>query len=148
MICKRESLGIRGKVEIFRQTNSGWEKAYEKDNLVVNGGLELIVDHLKDISKPVLTHIAVGTGATPVQPTDTILQTELLRKPIDDIDTIVNVLTAETLFENYEAVGLWKETGMFTQASGGIMFNRVNIDFNKTTADVVKVKFTVTTSAT
>ena len=138
-----ESLKIKGLLQIFNARTG--ELLYEKYNLVVNTGLALLVDNLK-VSTGNLTHIEVGTGATPVLSTDTALETPLLRKAISDIDTIENVLTAETIFTDLEAVGTWKEVGMFTAPSGGVMFNRINIDFVKDTSDPVRVKFTVTIS--
>jgi len=143
MVKTNEGLKVKGKLQIF-SVKTG-KLLYEKDNLVVNVGLAWMIDNLKNntLHNP-LSHIEVGTGTNPVSPTDTSLQTPLLRKPIDDIDTVNNVLTAEAQFEDYEAVGNWKECGMFNASSGGEMFNRINIDFVKTTEDAVKVKFTIT----
>ena len=139
-----EKLKITGKLEIFNDKTG--EKLYEKKNLVVNTGLAMLVDRLKAPTPDVLSHIAVGTGATLVIATDTALETELLRKEIDDIDTVNNSLTAETLYQDYEALGTWKEVGMFNASSGGIMFNRINVNFEKTNEDAVRTKFTITIS--
>lgn len=136
----QDSVKVKGLLQIYNARTG--ELLYEKNNLVVNTGLALAVDNLKTPTAQ-LTHIAVGTGINAVQPTDTTLQTELLRKPIDDIDTIGNTLTAETLFQDLEALGVWKELGMFTAPSGGILFNRINISFTKTSEDAVLVKFTI-----
>lgn len=138
-----ETIKIKGLLQIFDANTN--ELLYEKSNLVVNSGLALMIDNMK-VDTDHLTHIAVGTGTTTVSPSDTTLETEIFRKVISDIDTIVNVLTAETQIETTEANAIWKEIGMFTASSGGIMFNRINIDFNKTSSDTVKIKFTITIS--
>lgn len=142
MVGMKEGLKIRGLLRIF-SVKTG-ELLYEKENLVVNTGLNLMIDRLKNATNNPLTHIEVGTGTTVVTPLDTALETPLLRKAIDDIDTIENVLTAESQFEDYEAVAVWKEVGMFNAALGGTMFNRINISFDKTTEDAVRVQFTIT----
>jgi len=138
----KDSLKIKGKVEIFDLKTK--EKLYEKDNLVVNTGLTLIIDRLKTNTINPLSHIAVGTGDTPVSATDTQLENEIMRKAISDIDTVGNILTAKTQFEDWEAIEHWREIAIFNAPAGGVMLNRVNIDFEKTTQDAVEVKFTLT----
>ena len=72
------------------------------------------------------------------------LGTEIFRKVVSNIDTNGNVLTVETQIEDYEAVAVWKEVGIFNNISSGTMLNRIVIDFNKTTIDAVRIKFTIT----
>ena len=137
----KEGIKVKGLLQIFdAKTN---ELLFEKNNLVLNTGLALMVDNMK-VSTAVLTHIAVGTGTTAVIATDTALETELYRKAVTNIDTLANVLTVETQMNAIEANAIWKECGILTASSGGILFNRINIDFNKTSADVVNIKFTIT----
>ena len=141
----KDTLRIKGLLQIFNAKTG--ELLFEKQNLVVNSGLNMVIDRLKVNTINPLSYIAVGTGDTPVTATDSALQTEILRKEIDDIDTVNNVLTAEAQFEDYEAIALWKEVGMFNASIGGVMFNRINISFNKTTQDAVRVLFTITLTA-
>ena len=136
-----ENLKIRGRMEIFNSRTG--KLLYEKNNLIVNTGLHYLIDMLK-VNRDPIGWIEVGTGTNVVSAGDTALQIPLMRKEVTDIDTIGNVFTAETQFEDLEAVAVWKECGMFNASSGGIMFNRININFDKTTEDAVRVKFTIT----
>lgn len=140
-----ERIKVKGLLEIFNVRTG--ELLYRKQNLVVNTGLNLMIDRMKVNTKNPLSYCAVGTGANLVTATDSSLQTEIARKLIDNIDTVNNVLIATTQFEDYEAVANWKEVAMLNDSVGGVMFNRINIDFNKTTQDAVKVQFTITLSA-
>ena len=141
MVKTIEGLNAKGILRIFNARTK--ELLYIKQNLVVNTGLAYIVDRMKTVPPDPINWIEVGTGTTLVDPTDTTLETPLLRKEVVDMDTIENTLTVNTLFENYEAVDNWKELGMFNAITGGVMFNRINIDFNKTSDDAVIVEFTV-----
>jgi hypothetical protein len=141
----KDTIKIKGRLEIFNARTG--ELLFEKDNLVVNNGLNFIVDRLKSNTPNVLSHIAVGTNNTPVSSTDIQLYSELLRKAITDINTIDNVLTVETQYEDFEALGHWYECGVFNAITSGVMFNRIIIDFLKTTEDAVRVKFTFTITA-
>lgn len=145
-MSKNEKLRIKGKVEIFERKNSKWIKVFENENLVVDTGLAFMMDRLKANSPDPIDYIAVGTDDTAVTAGDTTLNTELARKACYDIDAVANILYAETIFENGEAIGVWKETGMFNDTPAGVMINRVIIDFTKTGSIAAKVKFTVTLS--
>ena len=138
-----DSIKIKGKIQIFR--NGVLE--YEKNNMVVNTGLNLLADLVKGASSP-LSHIEVGSGTTPVTEFDTTLETPILRKAVTDMDAVDNVLTVETQYEDYEANTTWGECGCFNAAVAGTMFNRINITFTKTAGDVVIVRFTFTFTRT
>lgn len=142
----KDGIRVTGLLEIFKldRVSGNRIKVYEKKNLVVTTGLTLISDRLKTNSVNPLTHIAVGTGNTPVVPADVALQSELARKAVTDIDTIINVLTVETQFSETEANGTWEEVGIFNNLVAGTMFNRINVTYVKSSADPAIVRFTIT----
>lgn len=144
MVTMNSNVKVTGKVEIFSLTG---ELMYSADNLVVDTGLNYMVDRMKVNTPDPVSHIAVGTDNTVVTAGDTALGVELARKAATDIDTALNVLTVETQFEDPEAIGHWYEAAIFNASSGGVMINRVNIDFIKDTTDAVVVKFTITYTA-
>jgi len=135
-------LKIKGRLTI---TNSRTGAVLlEKDNLVVGTGLSLIADRLKDNVQATLGWIAIGTGASTVSSTDTALQTEIDRKAATDIDAVDNVFEIEAEWLEGEAVTTWREVGIFNAVTGGVMFNRININFIKTLGDPVTVRFSIT----
>jgi hypothetical protein len=144
--AKKESLIVKGRCEIFKCINGHWTRIRVKDNLIVDTGLEYIADRMKDNSIPLISHTGVGTDATPVTPADTTLGAEIARKIFDDLDAIDNQVICESIFGTGEAVGTWEEVAIFNDATAGTMINRINITYTKSSADAVKVRFTLTFS--
>ena len=138
----KESLKIKGKIEIFEED----KKVYEKENLVVDTGTALICDRLKDNTVDFLDYIAVGTDSTAVNAGDVQLYAELDRKQATDKDAGTNTFIIETIFNPGEAIGTWREAGIFNASSSGIMFNRTVINYTKSTVNTT-VKFTITFTA-
>jgi len=144
----KDDIKIKGKIIIFKKDKyNELIKVYEKNNLVVDTGLNFLVQKLDGDSIADMGWIAVGTDSTPVVATDTTLGVEILRKAFVDTDTVNNLWRAEAQFDVGEAVANWKEAAIFNASSGGIMFNRVNIDFDKLTDETVIVRFEITFNA-
>lgn len=112
-------------------------------NSIVLAGRDLVAKLF--IHEPIdpVSHVAVGTGTTAVDPAaDTALEGELFRKPLNAIDSSLHlVTTAEgkkkvtvTADFNFgEGNGALTEAGLFNAASGGVMYNRVTFPpINKT----------------
>ena len=143
---KKERLIIKGRCEIYRNINGAWARIRLKDNMVVDTGLEYIADRMKDNSTPIISHIGVGTDNTAVASTDTTLGAEIARKAFDDLDAVDNQVICESIFGTGEAVATWEEVAIFNHATAGTMINRINITYTKTSAEAVKVRFTLTFS--
>jgi len=141
MVNGSERIKVTGMVEIYNLRTG--ELMYVSRNLIVNSGLSMITDRLKAGTPNPVSHIAVGTDGTAAALTQTTLGSELARKVCSDISTAIGILTAETIFIDSEAIGHWRECGIFNSASSGTMLNRVVIDFDKTTIDGARVKFTI-----
>ena len=133
------TIKVTGKIQIFENG----KLVLEKNNLVVNSGTELICDMLKDKSPDALGWIAVGTDNTTVSASDAALFSELDRKAATNVTAGVSTFIIETAFDLSEALGTWREAGIFNAASLGIMFNRININYIKGASNVT-VRFTIT----
>lgn len=148
---KRQTLSnkvrIKGRLEIFEYRQGEKVKVLEANNLVVNVGLEHIADRIQNNVQTPMSHIAVGTGSTPVTATDTTLQTELFRKINSNITATDNQYTIETDIDETEALGTWREAGIFNNSVGGTMLNRLNFTYVKG-GQSVNVKFTITFTST
>ena len=113
-------------------------------NSIVLSGRDLIAKlFVKEAIEPV-SHVAVGTGTTPVQASDAILANEVFRKLIAPIDPSQHITTTDTSKRKVtitaeldfgEANGALTEAGLFNAASAGVMYNRVVFPPINKTAD-------------
>ena len=131
----RDALDPRGRLTVQKRDDRGTLiETIQIHNSIVLSGRDLIAKlFVKEAISPV-SHVAVGTGATPVEPADEKLAKEVFRKPISPIDPSRHItttdekkrkvtVTAELGFG--EANGALTEAGLFNAASAGVMYNRV-----------------------
>lgn len=141
----KEAIQVKGTVRIIQDGKI----LVEKHNLVVDAGLNLIASRLKDTSDDALSHIAIGTSTTAPAAGQTALGAEQIRRPFSTIVVTANEIDCEIVFTSLDtdADFNWKEIGIFNAASGGTMFNRVNVDYTKDAGKEVTVKITLTFNA-
>jgi hypothetical protein len=137
------------KLELFDK-DGRLKQVVEKENDIVNAGLdwlkEFAFDSVNPTSKTRMSHIAIGTGVTAVDPTDTTLATEAARAAFDNyVAGGTGVMTVDVTFAAGTGTGAITEVGTFNDASAGEMWNRVVFSaVNKTATDALKVTVTVT----
>lgn len=137
-----EGIKVTGRLRIFKNGIL----AVEKNNLVVTGGINMIVDAMdNDIPRP--AYCAVGSDGTASTPSMTALGTELFRKAFDTTNRPYPSWQTVTTFNPGEGTGIWEEIGMFDQAVAGTMFNRVVVNFTKISTDSVVVVFDISFAA-
>ena len=147
MSSRKEGIKVTGRITISEYRNGKLIPVYEKNNLVVNVGLSHLADRMKDNTASVMSHIAIGTGSTPVTAADTALDTELFRRVAANITAGVNTYDMDMDVSEFEYNTTWREVAMFNNAAGGDMFNRTVIDYTKAGISVnVKVTITFTNS--
>lgn len=144
----KEAVKIRGKLTARLRKASGEEHVFQRDNLIVEGGIDFLAAALSAPSgRPnVLAYIGVGTGTTAVDSGDTELETELLRKALTyDHDSGTTNFTVTCTFDPGEGTGDITESGVFNAASTGTMFNRVVFSaIPKEAGDSLDISFTFT----
>jgi len=133
-----EKLKLKGKVQIIENGKI----VYEKDNLIVTGGKDLLLSRLVSNSDDYIDYIAVGSDDTAVLSGDSTLGTELDRNQVTTTSVTDNVLTIDATFSSLEAIGTWKEAGLFNASSSGTMFDRVIINYTKGNT-ATTVRFTI-----
>jgi hypothetical protein len=140
----RDALDPRGRLTVEKtDARNILVETIHVHNSIVLSGRDLIAKlFVKQPIEPV-SHVAVGTGSTPVQASDAALVKELFRKPIAPIDPSRHIsttgenkrkvtITADLDFK--EANGALTEAGLFNAAAAGVMYNRVVFPpINKTT---------------
>ena len=118
----------------------------EKHNRFVTSGLDAIAALLNGESTVIPTHIAVGTSNASISDSQTALVgTELARVPFDSHVRTGNSIELIATFGAGVGTGAWEEAGIFSAASGGIMFSRVLTGtYTKRQSDVFEVHWTYT----
>src|SRR5262245_849324 len=116
-------------------------------NRIVTTGRDLVAKlfaaQVAGVPPGAVTHMALGTDGTDPTDADAALRAEIApRKPVSveyskitesGVERIRARLTS--VFESGEANGALREAGIFTAASGGVMYNRVKYDTVTKTAD-------------
>ena len=148
-----ENLKLSGQLNIVLKDKAGNVKdTREVKNLVVNKGLEYIASRMKDASKGVMSHMALGSGTTAAAATQTDLVTLLGAREALDSTTIAGSNNEKVVyvsaFEAGDATGAVTEAGIFNASSGGDMLCRTVFSVvNKAADDTMSVTWTITLSA-
>jgi hypothetical protein len=130
-----KNLDMKGKLTVQKRDKSNEIlEEFSASNNIVLTGRDLVAKLFINEGIAPISHVAVGTGKTEVDPkTDTNLNTELFRKAIKKIDPTQDLtitsdgkiqvkITVELDFN--EANGSLTEAGLFNANTGGVMYNR------------------------
>lgn len=148
-----ECLSIKGRLSIvLRDKNGNIKEEREIDNLVVNAGLAFIASRMVGTAQAVMSHMALGSGATAVAASQTDLVALLGAREILDSSTISGTNNEKIVyvssFEAGDATGAVTEAGIFNAATGGTMLCRTTFAVvNKAADDSMTVTWTITLSA-
>jgi hypothetical protein len=146
MDLKENTNGIIGKVSITRMNAMGdiLEKIYIP-NLVVDIGRSYIASRIIGTTPAIMTHMALGSGATAPVGANTTLGTELGRVALTTSTSLNNVVTYTATFPAGTATGAIQEAAIFNAASAGTMLCRTTFSVvNKSASDIIAVSWTVT----
>lgn len=128
MSQKFEGLTVKGRLTA-RNHDTG-EFLWAVNNLVVDTGLALLADRLGGIGVLPVTRIALGTDATAPTVGQTALGAEAFRKLFSTTSSPGPLFSATTTILSSEALFIWREVGFFNAASGGVMFSRLNTNYD------------------
>ena len=148
-----ENLKLSGQLNIVLKDKAGNVKDERTvNNLVVNKGLEYIASRMKDASKGVMSHMALGSGTTAAAATQTDLVTLLGAREAIDSTTIAGSnnekIVYVSAFEAGDATGAVTEAGIFNASTSGDMLCRTVFSVvNKAADDTMSVTWTITLSA-
>ncbi len=141
----RLSVVVRGSDGVVKETR-------EIDNLVVRAGLAFITSRMTGTAKAVMSHMAVGSGATAAAAADTDLGSILGSRKALTSTTVSGTYNEKVVyvatFAAGEGTGAVTEAGVFNAASAGDMLCRtVFAVINKAAADTMQITWTITLSA-
>lgn len=142
-----EAIDMKGRLTLRLHDRQGaLVREMAADNDIVLTGRDLVAKLFANVSIDPISHIAVGTGATAVDPaTDKKLESELFRKAITPIDPAKDIspvdkkvrVIVSTELDFAEGNGALTEAAMFNSAdsSTSVMYNRVVFPPVNKTAD-------------
>ena len=123
------------------------EVVKEIPNLVVTDGKEFVASRMKDTTKAVMSHMAIGTGTTAAAAGNTTLVTELDRNALTSTTVTNNAVAYVATYAAGDGTGAITEAGLFNASSGGDMLCRTVFDVvNKNSADSMTITWTITVS--
>jgi len=144
----KDNLKLIGELNLLligKDGNVKFEKTYP--NLVLASGKEYIAQRMTSNSTPIMSSIAVGSGTTLPNVSDTSLEEEIRRKPLTSVNVTSNTITYVCTFEANEGTGGLTEAGIFnsTTANSGTILCRTTFPVvNKEENDVFTITWNVT----
>ena len=116
-------------------------------NLVVTTGKEFVASRIKDATTAVMSHMAIGSGATAPAAGDTALGNELHRSALVSTTVSGAVVTYSADFGAGDGTGAVTEAGLFNASSAGTLFCRTTFAVvNKGPNDTMSISWSVTVS--
>lgn len=146
----QDGASLQGQLEIVLKDQSGKVKERRKEkNLIVNTGLNAILDRLVGTSEAVMSHMGLGSSSTAAAAGQTALVSQLGSREAIDSSTVTGSSVAYVCtFEAGDATGTITEAGIFNASSGGTMLCRsVFSSITKGANDSLNVTWTITVTA-
>lgn len=138
----KDQINLVGEVQILKND----EVVLEKKNLIVQVGKNFLASAVINASASPFVAIAIGTGTTPADISDTTLETELTRAAFTTSSVAANVVSLSNTYAAGTGTGSISEAGIFTNAtSGGTMLSHVVFSsIGKGALDTLTINWTIT----
>lgn len=139
---KKNSVSCCGTLEAI-DLKTG-KTVFKVHNMFVQTGLNEIAKFVSKKSPTAPSYIAVGTSNVAPSLADVGLKgSQLARIPFEEVEQTNGTVKFTATFEAGVGTGVWEETGIFTAASGGILFSRaVTGTYTKKDKDEIKIIWT------
>ncbi len=141
-----DTIKMTGDLKIVLTDENGQIKhEQEVKNLVVTVGKNFIASRMKDTTDTAMSHMAIGSGSTAADVSDTALGTQLGRVSLTSTTVTNNNVAYVATFPAGTGTGAVTEAGLFNASSGGTMLCRTVFSvINKGAADTLGITWTVT----
>lgn len=142
----KDNIKAKGQLRIeLRGPDGEFKEEMLLDNLVVSVGLAYIASRMVGATANVMSHMAIGTGATAPSSANTALGAEAARVALSSSGAVDNVVTYVASFGPGSGTGAITEAGIFNAGVAGTMLNRVTFPVvNKQAGDTLAISWTVT----
>ena len=129
----------------MREREKDRRTVWEGQNMLMNAGRTQILTFMGQSSPPASfsQQYAVGTGAIySVQPSDTLLASELFRLGPASFSIVGNAVTVSTVFSTSQGNGTWSNAGLFgvsasSTPNSGILMTHILCSYIKTSASAI-----------
>lgn len=140
-----DNLKATGELQIvLRDKDGNIKQNLHVPNLVVTTGKNAIASRLIGTSTAVMSHMALGTGATATSASDTDLGSQSGSRVALTASAVSNEITYSATFPAGTA-GAITEAGVFNASSAGIMLSRTVFSVvNKETTDSLTINWKIT----
>jgi len=114
-------------------------------NIVTSVGKAWIAAMMAATPPALMSNMAIGTGTTAADPSQTTLVTETARVVLSSTVVNSNTVTYTATFGAGQGTGAVTEAGIFNAASAGTMLNRTTFSaINKGSSDTISITWVVT----
>jgi hypothetical protein len=147
-----DNVKTTGQLEIVLTNSDGQTKLKAVvPNLVVTIGKNVIASRLTGVATPVMSHMAVGTGAVAPIAANTTLGSEIAASrvalAVSGGTAVTNVVTYTATFPAGTGTGAITEAGIFNASTAGSMLCRTTFAVvNKDAGDSLTINWAVTIS--
>lgn len=135
-----------GTLEIVHSDEFGNIKEVRKlKNIVTSAGKAWIAAMMAATPPALMSNMAIGTGTTAADPTQTTLITESARVALSSTVVSTNTVTYTATFGAGAGTGAVTEAGIFNAVTAGTMLNRTTFAaINKGASDTISITWVVT----
>lgn len=150
---KRDTIKITGRILLqLKDSNGTVIEERNIDNLCVNTGKYHVADQMSGQAEAPMSHMALGTDATPAAAAQTALVAELDRNALTSVTQgtgdEANKVTYVCDWAAGDATGALKECAIFNSAAAGKMLCRTVFDvINKGASHTLSMSWILTFSA-
>lgn len=148
---QKDSFSLKMNVKAtFEDVKTHKKTVIETHNVTATVGKNSIAARLVGgVDKGEITYMALGTGSTTPDASDTALATELIRKQVSVRSVSGNVATFRTFFSTSEGNGTLTEVGLFgdnasSTADSGVLYARAAISKTKTSSETLTLDWSAT----
>lgn len=118
----------------------------KKQNIVTDAGAEAVVDYLADNAVDAFEFMAIGSGTTSVDESDTALEDEEDRSGAITPSTSGKTITWEHTFSSGAGKSAITEMGMLNASSNGTLFNHLTFTAKDNENNDLNITYDLTVS--
>lgn len=144
---QQEILKLKGELRVVLNKEDGTTEQFDHTNLVVNSGLNFIVERMASANDSVMSHMAIGEDNTAAAAANTTLGNEAGRVALTSTTVSTNTVTYVATFGAGTGTGAITEAGILNASSSGTLLCRTVFPVvNKQSGDSMTITWTVTVS--
>lgn len=144
---QQEILKLKGELRVVLNKEDGTTEQFDHTNLVVDSGLNFIVERMASADDSVMSHMAIGQDNTAAAAANTTLGDEAGRVALTSTTVSNNTVTYVATFGAGTGTGAITEAGILNASSSGTLLCRTVFPVvNKQSGDSMTITWTVTVS--